>query len=267
MPADQLSSRPSAQDQINGQLYQRPDLVRFYTTTNLYPPEAVALVRYREDVYQRCVLDLGCGAGRLAVYLRPLTDHYVGVDSSPHMVAHCRQTFPELEFLQADMRSLPYFGAGSFHTVFGVFNLFDAVSHADRLRTLTEVRRLLVPEGLLVFSSHNRNYAEATAGPRLRFHRNPLTQARCVMEFVQAWANRRRLKSAQRFEPDYALLNDSAHNYSVLHYYISRDAQVRQLAAAGFRLIECLDELGRTLDILDDDRAYSSIHYVARPTV
>ena len=38
-------------------------------------------------------------------------------------------------------------------------------------------------------------------------------------------------------ETDYAVLNDCGHNYSVLHYYITREAQARQLAAAGFDLI------------------------------
>jgi SAM-dependent methyltransferase len=257
-------SLATTQDKINGRLYARPDLVRCYATTNLNPPEAVALVRYHEDICHRRVLDLGCGAGRLAVYLRPLTDHYVGVDISPHMVAYCRQTFPGLRFVHGDMRSLQDFAAGSFDSVFGVFNLFDAASHDGRLRILAEVRRVLAPGGLLVFSSHNRNHAQATKGPRVHFQCNPLSQLRRVMEYLQARANHRRIKREQRFEQEYALVNDSAHNYALLHYYISREAQARQLTGVGFHLVESLDEWGRTLGVNDDDSDYSSIHYVAR---
>ena len=124
------------------------------------------MVRYRDDIAGRRVLDLGCGAGRLAIYLRPLTDHYVGLDQSPHMIGYCRRNFPGLVFHVGDMRALTQFDAGSFAAVFAVFNLFDAVSHEDRLALLGEVHRVLSADGLLFFSAHNRTYQHATAGPR-----------------------------------------------------------------------------------------------------
>lgn len=255
---------PDTQEAINGRLYRNADLVRVYAQTKLLPPEATALIRYRDDIQGRRVLDLGCGAGRLAVYLRPLTDEYVGADVSPHMVAHCRRVFGEFPFVQADMRALTPFDSGSFDTVFAVSNLFDAVSHEDRLRVLAEVRRVLAPQGLLIFSSHNRDYIHAGAAPRLAFHRNPLTQLRLLIDYLQARANHRRIKPLHRFEPDYALLNDSGNNYCSLHYYVSRDVQAEQLTDAGFKLLDCLDELGRTLDPTEQDRADQSLHYVAR---
>jgi SAM-dependent methyltransferase len=251
------------QDEINRQVYNRADVVRLYATVQIDPPEAVALVRYREDVQGRRVLDMGCGAGRLAAYLAPLTDHYVGLDLSEHMVAYCRQHFDKQTFVQGDMCRLP-FEAGAFEAVFAVCNLIDAVSAEDRLVVLAEVRRVLVPGGLLLFSSHNRHWVGAGAPPRLERRRNPLTQLHCLWEYWQGVANHRRLRPSQRLETDHALLTDVGHNYACLHYYITRDAQARQLAAAGFRLLECLDERGRTLHAGDDDSAWSSIHYVAR---
>jgi SAM-dependent methyltransferase len=264
MLATHEKTSAAAQDDVNGRLYRRADLVRLYVATNLYPPEATAFVRYRGDIHQRRVLDLGCGAGRLATYLRPLTDQYCGVDVSPHMVDHCRRAFAGMRFLQGDMRSLPTLADGSFDAVVAVFNLFDAVSHEDRLRTLAEARRVLAPGGLLFFSAHNRNFSHAADGPKLEFRRNPVNQLRCMMDYLRARSNRRRIKPHQRFERDYALLNDSGHNFSVLHYYIGREAQAKQLADVGFRLVECLDEVGRTLPDGADDSAYASIHYVAR---
>jgi SAM-dependent methyltransferase len=255
-----------AQEEFNGRLYRRPGLVREYRAVSLCPAEATVLVRYRDDVQRRRVLDLGCGTGRLAAYLRPLTDRYAGLDVSPYMVAHCRGKFAGLPFFQGDMRSLTPFAAGSFDAVFAVFNLLDAVSHPDRLRVLAEIRRVLSAGGLLAFSSHNRNYARAAEGPRLGLSRNPLTQLRYLADYLRACANHRRVKAHQRFEPDYALLNDCAHGHAVLHYYIAREAQARQLAAAGFRLVECLDEWGRTLGPGDEDSASASLHYVARPS-
>ena len=256
----------SAQEAINGRLYRNADLVRVYAQTKLLPAEATVLVRYRDDIQDRRVLDLGCGAGRLAVYLRPLTEDYVGADVSSHMVAHCRRVFEEFRFVQADMRSLAPFDDGAFDSVIAISNLFDAVSHEDRLLVLAEVRRVLAPQGLLIFSSHNRDYIHAGAAPRLEFHRNPLTQMRLFVDYLQARANHRRIQPLHRFEPNYALLNDSGNNYCSLHYYVSRDVQAEQLAEAGFELLECLDELGRTLDPTETDRADQSILYVARRT-
>ncbi len=254
----------SAQEQVNGRLYRQANLVRGYTATKLYPSEATAFVRYRDDFVGQRVLDLGCGAGRLATYLRPLTDHYSGVDVSPHMVDYCRRTFPGLEFHQADMRELTPIGDAYCQAVLAISNLFDAVSHADRLRTLSEARRVLKPDGLLVFSTHNRNHDQAGTGPQLEFHRNPLTQARLFADFLQASLNHRRYKLRERSEPDYALINDSGNNYQNLHYYIARDVQAQQLEQAGFQLLECLDPLGGTLGPSDDDSLCPSILYIAR---
>ena len=181
------------------------------------------------------------------------------------MVEFCRQNIIGPRFLHGDMRDLSAFSDGSFETVFAVFNLFDAVSHQDRLRVLAEVRRVLTPGGLLIFNSHNRNYAHLGTGPEFRFSRNPFTLMRRVVEYFDSRANHRRIKPHQVFDVDYALVNDSAHHFAVLHYYISRDSQAKQLADAGFRLLESLDELGLTLGPGDDDRSCSTIHYVARP--
>lgn len=260
-----LSQNSAAhQEAINGRLYRDSNLVRYYSGVKLSPPEAVALVRYGAEINGQTVLDLGCGAGRLAAYLRPLIGHYVGVDVSEHMVAYCQRAFPELEFQQGDMRQLTGLKTAAFDVVFAVANLFDAVSHAERLQVLTEVRRVLVPGGLLIFSAHNRNDFHAGAGPTLQYTRNPLKQVQNLFEYLQARSNHRRIQPLQQFAEDFALINDSGNNYHTLHYYITQAAQRVQLQDAGFEVLECLDEQGRTLQTDDDDSLFNSLHYVAR---
>ncbi|HWA99493.1 MAG TPA: class I SAM-dependent methyltransferase, partial [Pirellulales bacterium] len=236
----EIVDRESPQDQVNGRLYARDDLVEQYAVQQLAPAEAAALVRYHDHVLARRVLDLGCGAGRLTTYLRPLVDQYVGLDISPHMLAFCRAQFPELEFHHGDMRRLTPFADGAFDTVFAVFNLFDAVSHDDRLRTLAEVRRVLAPGGLLIFSAHNRNYRSFAEPPRLLRSANPVAQLRYVVRYLRCRSNYRRVRPHQVLHDDCALVSDTGHDFAVLHYYISRQAQGRQLAGAGFELLECL---------------------------
>jgi hypothetical protein len=77
-------------------------------------------------------------------------------------------------------------------------------------------------------------------------------------------ANRRRVRRLERVEPGYAMLNDEAHDHAFLHYYISRDDQVKQLADHGFELLECLDLDGEPVAAGEAAPASPELHYLAR---
>lgn len=259
----QVVESTNSQNQLVENVYRKKNLIATYAAARLFPAEAVAFIRYRDDLIDRSVLDLGCGAGRLAVYLEPIVSHYAGFDISPYMVEYCRRRYAG-DFFEGDMRDLSVFGDGAFDTVLAVSNLFDAVSHEDRYRVFAEVRRVLVEGGLLFFSAHNRNYSDLGYGPSLQWSRNPLTLLRHLTDFGKAMANHNRLKAKQRSEDDYALINDSGNNFASLHYYVRREVQLRQLIDLGFEPLECFDSLGCTLASDSDDSHCPSIHYVAR---
>jgi len=50
------------------------------------------------------VLDAGCGYGRTSEWI----DDYVGVDFSPDFIALAQKNYPNKEFVQADLRELPF---------------------------------------------------------------------------------------------------------------------------------------------------------------
>jgi hypothetical protein len=50
----------------------------------------------------------------------------------------------------------------------------------------------------------------------------------------------------------------------LLHYYIGRDDQQRQLAETGFELLECLDVDGGRVDA-GEPHPDPWLHYIARP--
>jgi SAM-dependent methyltransferase len=202
------------------------------------------------------------GTGRTSRYLAPLAGRYVCVDSSPPMVEHVRRHLPGVDVRLADMRDLGAFASGAFDFVLASCNLIDAVSHEDRLRVLAEVRRVLRPAGVFMFSSHNRRLRTAMLGPRLIRSHNPSTQAAQVWRYALSLINHARVRRLRRIETDYALLNDSGHDYAALHYYIDRDAQRRQLEQAGFQAREIVDTLGRSLQPGDDDSESPSLMYV-----
>src|SRR3954454_9358962 len=70
-----------------------------------------SFVQPRDD---ELVLDVGCGAGALALALAPHVRHVVGVDRVPELLTLALERAPaNAEFVEADATPLP-FEAGSF---------------------------------------------------------------------------------------------------------------------------------------------------------
>jgi SAM-dependent methyltransferase len=252
---------PNVQTNVNDALYSGGSLVRTYARRDLRPVEVMLLVRYRKALAGR-VLELGCGGGRVSGYLSALGGDLMGIDLSPEMVAYCQREYPQASFEQRDLRDLSAYATGSFDAVWAPFNVLDVLDDADRRHVIDEIGRVLTADGPLIMSSHNR--AAAIRGPGWVFSLDPLQLAANVARLPLSLRNRRRLAPFQRFEPDYAILNDCAHSFGLLHYYVSRSDQARRLSEQGFDLLECLDLDGRVLELGDDAPGCSELHYVAR---
>lgn len=252
-----------AAQRVNDKLWSRLDLVKVYATRNLRPVEVMLLVRYREALSGR-VLELGCGAGRLTGYLAELASVAHGVDISPAMVDHCRRAYPRAILSEGDLRDLSAFEPGSFDVVVAAFNALDVLGDRDRRAALEGMHRVLAADGLLIMSTHNRDYAPRI-GEALRLRgRDPLRMALTLARMPRWQRNRRRLLPLERNEPGYAILNDISHDFAALNYYIHRDAQEQQLAECGFDLAECLDLDGHRVQSDHAAPDCPELHYVAR---
>ena len=108
------------------------------------------------------VLELGCGTGRVLIPTARAGVTIVGLDSSPHMLAMCRdqmrrestETQSRVDLVPGDMRefSIPQ----SFNLVTIPFRPFQHLTTtADQLACLASIRRHLVDDGLLVFDLFN----------------------------------------------------------------------------------------------------------------
>jgi SAM-dependent methyltransferase len=251
------------QAQLNANFWARGECVEFYAKDGLRPVEKLLLERFAAQL-AGTVLELGCGAGRLTGHLCELARELHALDLSPAMVAYCRSAYPRATFTVGDLRDLSGFTSSSYDAVVAPFNVLDVLGDAERREVLHDIGRLLAPEGLLIISSHNREYV-----PRRRpgFHvwiaspRHPLASLRRLPRRLR---NRHRMRALELSENDYAIRNDEAHEFAVLHYYISRDAQESQLAAQGFQLIECLDLDGQTVTPGSAAAECPELHYVAR---
>ncbi|MCW2951940.1 MAG: class SAM-dependent methyltransferase [Conexibacter sp.] len=261
MSADATDTDP--QRRINDALWSREDLVSHYADRTLRPPEVMALIRRREALSGR-VLELGCGAGRLTGYLVELAGAFHAIDVLPSMVEHCRRAYPAGTFAVGDLRDLSAHGDRSFDAIVASYAVLDVLGDAERRRVLGDLHRLLAEDGLLLMSTHNLAYA-----PRIREQlrvrtRRPVGVLRELVRLPRRIRNRRRLLPLQRVEPEYAILTDEGHDFSVLHYYIGRDTQERQLRESGFELLECLDLDGRPVAAGDDAASCPELHYLAR---
>lgn len=255
---------PGRMRSINLRNYEDPVLVQEYRTNTLRPAEVMILVKYRDEIAGRRVIDMGCGAGRVTNYLAQWTPHVTGIDFARPMIEYCTRVYPHVAFVLCDARDLSPFAAASFDVATFTFNGMDTLSHESRLEALAEIRRVLSAGGLFIFSAHNRRYRHARAEPRLGFHRNPVTLLARAVRFRRALANRRARKPLEREEAAFALINDNAHEFTMLHYYIDRESQRRQLETAGFSLLEVYGEDGAVLGPEDDDSASGEVYYVAR---
>lgn len=254
---------PDAQVRVNRELWASRNLLAQYSGRTLRAPEVVLLLRYRDDFSGR-VLELGCGGGRLSGYLVELAQRFHGLDISPVMVDHCRQAYPAGLFEQGDLRDLSRYETSGFDAVVAPFNVLDVLDDGERRRVLAEIRRILTDGGLLIMSSHNIAFAPRIPRPTQVISRDPVKMAKSVIRLPRRLRNWRRLLPLQQTADNHAVLVDQAHDYAILHYYIGREEQQRQLAGTGFDPVDCLDLDGRPVGAGDPAAWCPELHYVAR---
>jgi SAM-dependent methyltransferase len=253
----------AAQEAVNLRHWTRHDHVETCAIRTLRPVEVTILVRHRDALRGR-VLEIGCGAGRLTGYLAQLARSLEATDISEAMVAACARAHPDVSVRRQDIRDVQRRAPESVDAIVAPFNVIDVLTDSDRRRALDGMHRALSADGLLIMSSHNRAAASTIRPPtQLRFG-DPLRLAADLVRLPRRAARHRRLKRFEHVERDYAVYNDSAHDYALLHYYISPAVQARQLADHGFELIECLDLDGRTVEVGGEAPGSPELHYVAR---
>lgn len=93
------------------------------------------------------VLDVGCAAGRDTRILKDMGFDVVGSDLAEKLLAIAKEANPDIEFVLADMRKLP-FADGLFEGVWASAVLHH-VSTAEMPGVLQEFWRVLAPGGVL----------------------------------------------------------------------------------------------------------------------
>jgi SAM-dependent methyltransferase len=124
--------------------------------------ERPAVLRLLGDVSGRRVLDAGCGAGALSVALVERGAEVVGIDTSEALLRLAADRLTDrARFELGDLRDVLPFADGAFDVV-----VASLVMHylQDWEPTLREFRRVLIPGGRLVISTHHPFMDHAFSG-------------------------------------------------------------------------------------------------------
>ena len=115
------------------------------------------------------VLDIACGEGYGSAMLAAHAGSVVGVDIDPATIQHASTVYGGIEglrFEQGDAARIPLGDA-----TFDVVVSFETIEHHDRHREmLSEIRRVLRQDGILILSSPNRDVYSKLSGQHNEFH-------------------------------------------------------------------------------------------------
>ncbi len=106
-------------------------------------------------VQNKRVLDLACGEGYGSYLLAKTAKSVVGIDIDNNTIKHARNKYikQNLEFRVGSITEVPIGG----ESLFDVAVCFEALEHIeDHQKLLSEVKRLLTPEGVFIVSTPNK---------------------------------------------------------------------------------------------------------------
>lgn len=111
------------------------------------------------------ILELGCGAGRIAIGLYELGyQQILATDYSRPMVNRTRELSNMLEYRiptrVCDATKMEFEDAVFDGVIFGFNGMMQIPKAASREQALREVLRVLKPEGWFVFTTHDRDHSE-----------------------------------------------------------------------------------------------------------
>ncbi|MES1191902.1 MAG: class I SAM-dependent methyltransferase [Steroidobacter sp.] len=264
----------TTQDMINQLTWTTPGAIRELDYNSDYTDagERAALAFVRNDITGTPILDIGVGTGRTIGLLKPLSSDYRGIDYLQSMVELSRRRYPDATIELGDARNLPEMPADHFGFVQFSYNGIDSVSAHDRKQVLANVYRVLVNNGLFLFSTLNMNGPIPKQRPWHMF----LPQAPDPLRFAVRFARMLlwkpvevlrwyKLRKHQENGAGFLVAPLPAHHWSILAHYTSIERQVDELEQNGFAVV-CIfsSEPGNVVLPGDDTSGIDYFHVVAR---
>lgn len=251
-------------------------VVEDYADLNTWtdPGEMVVVSDLADTIRGSFILDVGVGAGRSAWFLRLLSENYLGVDYTPAMVEVARRMRPGVHFEVMDARNLADVADGSCALVIFTHAGLDSLDHEGRAEALLEFRRVLAPDGVLVYSTLNRSGEFYQCGPgpvappghRVGPYNAVRFAARAALRpgsHVRGFANVRRNRPLFTDHGDWAIDTMPTHDWSLLVHYVTTGRAIAEVAEAGLEVTRLVSREGEDLPIESSDSQTAWFHVVA----
>ncbi len=143
---------------------------------------------FARDICRDCdVLDIAAGEGYGSALLAQVARSVVGVELDITSVSHAKSTYSgdNLDFIQGDARAIPLNDKSV-----DVVVSFETIEHFyEHEQFISEIRRVLRPDGLLILSSPERDIYSPTHGATNPFHRRELTRQELMTLLESSFAN------------------------------------------------------------------------------
>jgi SAM-dependent methyltransferase len=239
----------------NAAAYNSKQIIDWYTKLHeIIPVEKKVFESYHTVMKQGNLLDIGIGGGRTTRYLLNKCKTYIGIDYSKRFINSVKLIFPESDCFVMDARNLDEFESERFDFVNFSFNGMDYTDLEGRKKIFSEIARVLKPGGIFFFSTHNRKHSSFNVSPWRNKNNSFATNIKTFIKLIPYLSRKIKNKKEELFTEDYALVNDSAHNYNLLTFYTNPDFLKTQLAVEDFRDILFYDKTGNIVSAeeLDD---------------
>ncbi|XAS77952.1 class I SAM-dependent methyltransferase [Dermatophilaceae bacterium Sec6.4] len=239
------------------------------------PGEMIVISDLADTVRGHRILDVGVGAGRSAWFLRLLSQDYLGIDYTPEMVQVARRMRPAVHFEVMDARHLVDIADGTCALVIFTHAGLDSLDHQGRAEALSEFRRVLAPDGVLVYSTLNRAGEFYRCGPgpvappgqRVGPYSTARFAARAALRprsHVRGFVNVRRNQSRFADHGDWAVDTMPTHDWSLLVHYVTTGRATAEVEEAGLEVTRLVSREGEDLPMESSDSSTAWFHVVAR---
>lgn len=131
------------------------------------------------------VLDIASGEGYGSFILSQVAGEVIGVDIDPASIAEATRRYPGIEFKVGDCRDIPL-SDDSVDVVVSFETIEHIIEHASLLK---EIKRVLVPDGILVISSPDKEAYNADLLEDNEFHLRELSRGDFEALLQQYFAN------------------------------------------------------------------------------
>ncbi len=239
----------------NKDTYNSSAVLQWYNDqTGLTEAEKLLFGKHREALHKATLLDIGIGGGRTTAALYKTCGRYTGIDYAEGFIRIATGKFPGADLRVLDARDLSAFAEGSFDIVNFSFNGIDYVDSGGRTRILKEISRVLKPGGLFLFSTHNRSHSSFNRSPWNDRSLSLFTRLKTFVRLLPYLPRHIRQQKKELHTSDYAIINDSAHNYGLMTFYTDPQFLLKQLENEGFQKILLHNRKGeeKTTTELDD---------------